>query len=97
MAAESRKRPLGSEANGTTSRKANKRRKPSKDTSKPINSSSNAKGTAAAPVSLDDLDWKTVDIPDRLEDVEGFFGLEEIDGVDVVKGGLGGQVQYRVG
>ncbi|EGW33318.1 uncharacterized protein SPAPADRAFT_50211 [Spathaspora passalidarum NRRL Y-27907] len=34
-------------------------------------------------VRIDDLKWKTVEIPDNLGDYEGFFGLEEIDGVDV--------------
>ncbi|KAL6452301.1 LOW QUALITY PROTEIN: MAK5 ATP-dependent RNA helicase MAK5 [Candida maltosa Xu316] len=32
---------------------------------------------------VNDLDWKPVEIPDNLGDYEGFFGLEEIDGVDV--------------
>lgn len=30
-----------------------------------------------------DLKWKSVDIPDTLDDFGGFYGLEEIDGVDV--------------
>ncbi|CAI5756518.1 unnamed protein product [Candida verbasci] len=34
-------------------------------------------------VKINDLDWKPVEIPDNLGDYEGFFGLEEIDGVDV--------------
>ena len=28
-------------------------------------------------------------MPDRLDDVEGFFGLEEVDNVGVVKDGAG--------
>jgi ATP-dependent RNA helicase DDX24/MAK5 len=36
-------------------------------------------------VRLDDLQWKAVQMPDRLDDYEGFFGLEEIDDVEVVK------------
>lgn len=44
-------------------------------------------------VRLDDLAWKEVEMPDRLEDLEGFFGLEEIDHVDVVKDD--GKVSYR--
>ena len=44
-------------------------------------------------VRLDDLNWKEVSMPDRLEDMEGFFGLEEIDDVDVVK--EGSKVSYR--
>jgi ATP-dependent RNA helicase DDX24/MAK5 len=39
----------------------------------------------ADPVSLDQLAWSEVPMPDRLDDVEGFFGLEEIEGVEVIK------------
>ena len=39
----------------------------------------------AEKVRLDELAWKEVEMPDRLDDFEGFFGLEEIDDVDVVK------------
>ncbi|KAI9834060.1 MAG: hypothetical protein M1819_003345 [Sarea resinae] len=56
-----------------------------------------AQKTRAHAVSLDDLDWKEVSMPDRLEDMEGFFGLEEIDGVEVVKTGEGAKVEYRTG
>ena len=33
----------------------------------------------------DALKWKAVQLPDRLDDAEGFYGLEEIDDVDVVR------------
>lgn len=46
-------------------------------------------------VGVEDLNWKTVAMPDRMEDAEGFFGLEEIDGVDIIK--TGGDVQFKVG
>ena len=36
-------------------------------------------------VRLDDLAWKEVSMPDRLDDVEGFFGLEEVGDVEVVR------------
>ncbi|KAF2136228.1 uncharacterized protein K452DRAFT_237847 [Aplosporella prunicola CBS 121167] len=42
---------------------------------------------------LDKLAWKEVEMPDRLDDFEGFFGLEEIDDVDVVR--EGDTVSYR--
>lgn len=48
-------------------------------------------------VGVDDLNWKEVALPDRMEDAGGFFGLEEIDGVDVVKPQGGGEVQFKVG
>ncbi|KAL5386192.1 ATP-dependent RNA helicase [Paraphaeosphaeria sporulosa] len=38
-------------------------------------------------IRLDDLSWKAVSMPDRLEDFEGFYGLEEIDDVEVVREG----------
>lgn len=34
-------------------------------------------------VKASSLAWKEVEIPDNMGDYEGFFGLEEIDGVDV--------------
>lgn len=48
-----------------------------------------AKPAAKEKVRLDDLAWKEVEMPDRLDDFEGFFGLEEIDDVEVVKDGTG--------
>lgn len=46
--------------------------------------------TAAKPkrvVAAGSLPWKTVDIPEMFDDAEGFFGLEEVTGVDVVRNG----------
>lgn len=55
-------------------------------------------------VSIDELKWSAVTLPDRFEDAEGFFGLEEIEGVEVLRvggegggeGREGGKVQYKV-
>lgn len=47
-------------------------------------------------VGLDELNWKEVALPDRMEDAGGFFGLEEIEGVDVVRPQGGGEVQFKV-
>ena len=47
-------------------------------------------------VGLDELNWKEVPMPDRLEDVGGFFGLEEIDGIDVVRPDGNGEAQFKV-
>ncbi|KAI4143989.1 MAG: hypothetical protein LQ340_006812, partial [Diploschistes diacapsis] len=49
---------------------------------------------AGALVGIDDLAWKEVSLPDRLEDAEGFFGLEEIDHVEVIRDG--DIVQYKL-
>lgn len=48
-------------------------------------------------VGVDDLDWKEVAMPDRLESYEGFYGLEEIDGVDIVKPQGKGELRFKVG
>lgn len=47
-------------------------------------------------VGLDDLDWQTVQLPDRLGDVGGFFGLEEIDGVEIVRPKASGPIKFKV-
>lgn len=47
-------------------------------------------------VDIDQLDWQTVTLPDRLEDAEGFYELEEIDGVDIVKEVGNGQIRFKV-
>lgn len=47
-------------------------------------------------VALDDLDWKTVSLPDRLDDAEGFYGLEEIEGVDIVRPQGKGEIKFKV-
>ena len=48
-------------------------------------------------VTLDSLAWKEVPLPERLEDAEGFYGLEEVDDVDIVKESETGRVECRVG
>ena len=39
------------------------------------------------PVALDSLPWNEVEMPDMFEDAEGFFGLEEVDDVEVIRDG----------
>ncbi|KAF1850235.1 DEAD-domain-containing protein [Cucurbitaria berberidis CBS 394.84] len=46
-------------------------------------------------VRLDELGWKPVSMPDRLEDFEGFYGLEEIDDVAIVKDGTTGNLTFE--
>ncbi|CEO60533.1 hypothetical protein PMG11_05158 [Penicillium brasilianum] len=46
-------------------------------------------------VGIDDLNWTEVALPDRLEDATGFLGLEEIDGVDIIRSSGGGEVQFK--
>ena len=47
--------------------------------------------------ALHALNWKVVSLPDRLEDAEGFFGLEEIEDVEVVRDAQSGKIEFRVG
>jgi ATP-dependent RNA helicase DDX24/MAK5 len=46
-------------------------------------------------VRLNDLGWKQVTMPDRLEDFEGFYGLEEIDDVSIVRDATNGNVSFE--
>ncbi|KAL5118630.1 ATP-dependent RNA helicase [Pleosporales sp. CAS-2024a] len=46
-------------------------------------------------IRLEDLAWKQVSMPDRLEDFEGFYGLEEIEDVHVVKDPVTGNVSFQ--
>ncbi|KAL4896147.1 P-loop containing nucleoside triphosphate hydrolase protein [Aspergillus ambiguus] len=46
-------------------------------------------------VGVEDLNWKEVALPDRLEDAGGFFGLEEIEGVDVVRPQGNGEIRFK--
>ncbi|KAF1953797.1 DEAD-domain-containing protein, partial [Byssothecium circinans] len=45
-------------------------------------------------IRLDELQWKGVSMPDRLEDFEGFYGLDEIDDVEVVRDDATGQISF---
>jgi ATP-dependent RNA helicase DDX24/MAK5 len=39
------------------------------------------------PVALDALPWNEVEMPDMFDDAEGFYGLEEVEDVEVVRDG----------
>ena len=45
-------------------------------------------------VSLDALKWKEVELPEMFNDAEGFYGLEEVDDVEVVRHER--KIEYRV-
>jgi ATP-dependent RNA helicase DDX24/MAK5 len=53
---------------------------------------STATATPKRPVAIDALPWNEVVMPDMFDDAEGFFGLEEVEGVEVVK--EGGNVKF---
>ncbi|KAL4885628.1 ATP-dependent RNA helicase mak5 [Aspergillus karnatakaensis] len=46
-------------------------------------------------VGVDELNWKEVALPDRLDDFSGFFGLEEIEGVDIVRPQGKGELRFK--
>lgn len=47
-------------------------------------------------VPIEKLAWREVPLPDRLEDAEGFFGLEEIEDVEIVRDTQSGTIVYKV-
>lgn len=53
-------------------------------------------GASVATLTADELPWREVSPPQQLGDAEGFFGLEEIEHVDVVREGAGKQARFRV-
>ncbi|KAL4749776.1 hypothetical protein BDW72DRAFT_213842 [Aspergillus terricola var. indicus] len=68
--------------------------KKQKRTGKPINVAEKEPEPEVV-VGVDDLDWKEVALPDRLDNFEGFFGLEEIEGVDIVRPQGNGQLRFK--
>ncbi|PYH93048.1 putative ATP dependent RNA helicase [Aspergillus ellipticus CBS 707.79] len=46
-------------------------------------------------IAVNDLNWRAVPMPDRMEDAGGFFGLEEIDGVDIIKSDGGKEIRFQ--
>ncbi|KAF2745359.1 DEAD-domain-containing protein [Sporormia fimetaria CBS 119925] len=46
-------------------------------------------------VRIDKLPWKSVELPDQMDDYEGFYGLEEIEDVAVVKDENTGVVSFE--
>lgn len=44
------------------------------------------------PVAVDSLPWNEVQMPEMFDDAEGFYGLEEVDDVEIIK--QGDKVQF---
>jgi ATP-dependent RNA helicase DDX24/MAK5 len=77
-----RKRPVP-----TSSQRSKKRQRiPS------VTAASVSKDVKKLPVALDALPWNEVEMPDMFEDAEGFYGLEEVEDVEVVR--EGNRVQF---
>ena len=60
-------------------------------------SQSQKKRKSPKPAGVNALPWKEVPLPDNLDDAQGFFGLEEISDVELVRDEKLGRVEYRVG
>lgn len=43
-------------------------------------------------VAVDALPWNEVQMPEMFDDAEGFYGLEEVEGVEIVR--EGGALQF---
>lgn len=71
-----------------TAHKAHKRQKVEKKPRPEIN-------VPKRKIRLDDLGWTQVSLPDRLDDFEGFYGLEEIEDVSVVKDPVTGNISFE--
>jgi ATP-dependent RNA helicase DDX24/MAK5 len=58
----------------------------------------NSAPAATTIISHENLQWREVAVPDRLEDAEGFLGLgiEEIEDVEVIRDPKSSRVQFRV-
>jgi ATP-dependent RNA helicase DDX24/MAK5 len=72
-----------------TAHKAHKRQKVEKKAARPEIPIPKRK------IRLDDLGWTQVSMPDRLEDFEGFYGLEEIEDVSIVKDPTTGHLSFE--
>lgn len=71
-----------------------KRIKREAEVSNPHRATKGSKSKSWKPAKLDSLDWREVTMPDRLDDVEGFMGLEEVDDVQVISDT--GIIKYNV-
>ncbi|KAF7505002.1 hypothetical protein GJ744_001523 [Endocarpon pusillum] len=71
-----------------------KRRKMVATSSKSKNIKPSA-STSVATISANELAWREVTPPERLDNAEGFLGLEEIDDVEVVRDINGNQPYFR--
>lgn len=76
MATESKKRPISAPNASQKSKKRQKVEPPAK-----------TQTVEKRSVAQDALPWNEVKLPDMFDDAEGFFGLEEVEGVEVIKEG----------
>lgn len=73
-----KKRKQSTESNVVSAKKRSK-------TSSTSQKAKKQKRTVTRPVRVDSLKWSKAELPEMFDDAEGFFGLEEIEGVEVVR------------
>ncbi|KAI6891594.1 P-loop containing nucleoside triphosphate hydrolase protein [Hortaea werneckii] len=76
--------------------KARKRKRLEGGDVEPVNQAKPQKPAKKAKTArrADDLAWRDVAMPDRMVNYEGFFGLEEVDDVEVVKDEKTGKISF---
>ncbi|KAI6891340.1 P-loop containing nucleoside triphosphate hydrolase protein [Hortaea werneckii] len=76
--------------------KARKRKRLEGGDIEPVNQAKPQKPAKKAKTArrADDLAWRDVAMPDRMDNYEGFFGLEEVDDVEVVKDEGTGKISF---
>ena len=92
MAAEQGKKRLPSKVAAMKARKRQKLESAQKGQAK---NADTLASKVSSKVRLDELEWTGVQMPEKFDDFEGFYGLEEIDDVDVVKDAKSGLVSYH--
>lgn len=61
----------------------------------PLPSSRSASNREKKNFKVENLQWKEVSIPEQMESYEGFYGLEEVDDVDIVRDESTGQTSFQ--
>lgn len=89
MAQENKKRTLPAKV---AAMKARKRQKFEQDQQGPPRAT---KPQSRNRVDANTLAWKSASLPDRMDDYEGFFGLEEIDDVEVHRDEATGTISFH--
>lgn len=88
------KRPLPTKVAAMKARKRQKLAPVDTDGNSVPRQSRSAARESKQKVNLEALAWKPVSLPDRMDDYEGFFGLEEIDNVEVTRDGENGALSF---
>ena len=93
---QSKKRPIPSkETPKPTKRRKLRAKKQTKD-GNPLKNRKIRTPDYTDSLPIDSLAWKNVTVPNRIDDFEGFFGLEEVDDVEVSRQAENSRVEFKV-